>query len=115
MCGIAGFLDSSGQRSELSLLEIAQRMSNALAHRGPDDEGHWADPACGIALGFRRLSIIDVSPTGHPPMESASGRFVFIFNGGIYKYPEVRAELVRDHHVQLRGTSDTEVMLGAFE
>jgi len=115
MCGIAGFLDTSGQRSDLSLLEIAQRMSHALAHRGPDDEGHWADPAAGIALGFRRLSIIDVSPTGHQPMVSASGRFVVVFNGEIYNYGELRAELLRNFGSQLRGTSDTEVMLLGFD
>ena len=115
MCGIAGFLDRSGSKSEERLLEVARRMSTSLTHRGPDDDGHWADPASGIALGFRRLSIIDVSPTGHQPMQSASGRFVVIFNGEIYNYPELRAELVRNHQVKLRGTSDTEVMLSAFD
>src|SRR5690349_20851997 len=115
MCGIAGFLDTSGQRSELSLFEIAQRMSSAMAHRGPDDEGHWADAESGIALGFRRLSIIDISSTGHQPMVSASGRFVSIFNGEIYNYGDLRAELVRNFNVQLRGSSDTEVMLHGFE
>ena len=115
MCGIAGFLDTSGQRSEVNLLEIAQRMSNAVAHRGPDDQGHWADPTGGIAFGFRRLSIIDVSPTGHQPMISASGRFVVIFNGEIYNYEELRAELTRNFGAKLRGSSDTEVMLLGFD
>jgi len=115
MCGIAGFLDITGQRSELNLLEIAQRMSSALAHRGPDDEGHWADPAAGIALGFRRLSIIDVSPTGHQPMVSASGRFVIVFNGEIYNYEELRGELLCNFGSKLLGSSDTEVMLLAFD
>ncbi|MFL6300270.1 MAG: asparagine synthase (glutamine-hydrolyzing) [Terriglobales bacterium] len=115
MCGIAGFLDASGQRSEVALLEIAQRMSDALAHRGPDDQGHWADPSAGIALGFRRLSIIDVSPTGHQPMVSAGGRFVIIFNGEIYNYDELRSELLRNFGAKLRGTSDTEVMLLGFD
>src|SRR3954464_7730060 len=115
MCGIAGFLDTSGQRSEASLLEIAQRMSTAVAHRGPDDQGHWADPSAGIAFGFRRLSIIDISPTGHQPMVSASGRFVIIFNGEIYNYEELRAELTRNFAAKLRGSSDTEVMLLGFD
>jgi Asparagine synthase (glutamine-hydrolyzing) len=115
MCGIAGFLDTSGQRSEATLLEIAQRMSNAVAHRGPDDQGHWADPAAGIAFGFRRLSIIDISATGHQPMVSASGRFVIIFNGEIYNYDELRAELLRNFGAKLRGSSDTEVMLLGFD
>jgi asparagine synthase (glutamine-hydrolysing) len=115
MCGIAGFLNRSTDSSESRLLEIARGMSAALTHRGPDDEGQWADPACGIALGFRRLSIIDVSPTGHQPMVSASGRFVVIFNGEIYNYEDLRAELVRNFAVRLRGTSDTEVMLHGFD
>src|SRR3954469_7839987 len=115
MCGITGFLDTSNSNSEERLLEVARRMSCSLTHRGPDDEGHWADPGYGIGLGFRRLSIIDVSPTGHQPMQSASGRFVTIFNGEIYNYPELRSELTRNYRVKLRGTSDTEVMLSAFD
>src|SRR3954447_4637644 len=115
MCGITGFLDFSAATSEADLLETARRMSSAIAHRGPDDEGHWADASSGIALGFRRLSIIDLSPTGHQPMRSERGRFVVIFNGEIYNYPDLRSELVRDFAVRLRGTSDTEVMLHAFD
>src|SRR3954451_19775200 len=115
MCGIAGFLDRSSVKSEERLLEVARRMSGSLTHRGPDDEGHWADPAAGIALGFRRLSIIDVSPAGHQPMVSASGRFVVVFNGEIYNYEELRSELLRNFGSHLRGSSDTEVMLLGFD
>src|SRR6266404_9606413 len=102
MCGITGFFDTSAASSESSMLEIVGRMSGALTHRGPDDEGRWADPASGIALGFRRLSIIDISPTGHQPMVSASGRFVIIFNGEAYNYPELRVELLRNFNIKLR-------------
>src|SRR4051812_9497444 len=115
MCGITGFFEGSPRSSETALVEIARRMSSAIAHRGPDDEGHWADASAGVALGFRRLSIIDLSPTGHQPMLSASGRFVTIFNGEIYNYPELRAELVKNFGIRLRGTSDTEVMLHGFD
>src|SRR4051812_10971771 len=115
MCGITGFIDRLGSSSEERLLEVARRMSRTLTHRGPDDEGHWADAGCGVALGFRRLSIIDVSPTGRQPMTSTSGRFTIIFNGEIYNYPELRADLTRNSRERLRGTSDTEVLLAAFD
>jgi len=115
MCGITGFFDTTAASSESCLMEVVRRMSGALTHRGPDDEGRWADAACGIALGFRRLSIIDLSSTGHQPMISASGRFVIIFNGEIYNYPELRAELLQAFDIKFRGTSDTEVMLHAFD
>ena len=86
------------------------RMAATLTHRGPDDNGAWVDAGAGIAFGFTRLAIIDVSPTGHQPMHSADGRFVIIFNGEIYNFRELRAELVAHGH-QFRGSSDTEVIL----
>ncbi|HEX8775523.1 MAG TPA: asparagine synthase (glutamine-hydrolyzing) [Pyrinomonadaceae bacterium] len=88
-------------------------MSDTLLHRGPDDEGSWLDEAAGVALGFRRLSIIDLSPEGHQPMTSADGRYVAIFNGEIYNFRELRRELDAYGH-RFRGHSDTEVMLAAF-
>jgi asparagine synthase (glutamine-hydrolysing) len=88
-------------------------MSDTLLHRGPDDEGHWIDAEAGVALGFRRLSIIDLSPEGHQPMTSADGRYVLIFNGEIYNFRELRRELDSAGH-SFRGHSDTEVMLAAF-
>lgn len=115
MCGIAGFFDTSAASSESCMLQVVGRMSGALTHRGPDDEGRWADATCGIALAFRRLSIIDISPTGHQPMLSASGRYAIIFNGEIYNYKELRTELLQKFSIKLRGTSDTEVMLHAFD
>ena len=70
MCGFAGFLTASA--SALGSLEaIATQMAKAIEHRGPDDSGAWADAQAGIALGFRRLSIIDLSPAGHQPMASS--------------------------------------------
>jgi len=125
MCGITGFIDPSLKRSHKELSTLVSVMSDTLKHRGPDDSGIWVDEKCGIALGHRRLSIIDLSSEGHQPMHSASGRFVIVFNGEIYNYIDIRNELGSElnsslitHHSPLppwRGHSDTEVMLAAFE
>ena len=85
-----------------------------LAHRGPDDEGVWVDEAAGVALGFRRLAIIDLSPSGHQPMASTSGRFQLVFNGEIYNFCELRRQLQQYGH-SFKGHSDTEVILAAFD
>src|SRR5579885_823118 len=87
-------------------------MAHALAHRGPDDAGAWVDAAAGVALGHRRLAIIDLSPEGHQPMLSADGRYVVVFNGEIYNYRALRQELAARGH-RFRGHSDTEVLLAA--
>jgi len=86
MCGIAGFLDTSRSKSSEQLTLITRRMTTSLRHRGPEDEGVWVDPNTGVALGHRRLSIIDLSPMGHQPMHSAGGRYVITFNGEIYNF-----------------------------
>ncbi|HEV1995570.1 MAG TPA: asparagine synthase (glutamine-hydrolyzing) [Candidatus Acidoferrum sp.] len=110
MCGIAGFWQS--KRGPEHPLETLNRMGAALVHRGPDDSGTFHDGSTGIGLAFRRLSILDLSPEGHQPMFSCSGRYVIVFNGEVYNFQEIRAEL----GTRLwRGHSDTEVMLEAFE
>lgn len=112
MCGFAGFYTPSGLTGNGT--DTLRKMTDVICHRGPDDEGAWFDAASGIALGHRRLSIIDVSPLGHQPMESPGGRFVAIYNGEIYNFHEIRDRL-RDKGRGLRGASDTEVLLAAFE
>lgn len=92
---------------------ITRAMTDAIVLRGPDDAGEWVDADFGVALGHRRLSILDLSPLGHQPMASADGRFVMVFNGEIYNFQELRAELEKSGHTW-RGHSDTEVMLAAF-
>ena len=113
MCGITGVLDCGGARTEDALLGAVLAMTNAVAHRGPDDSGLWVDAAAGVALGHRRLSILDPSPAGHQPMASADGRYVMTFNGEIYNFLELRAELKEEGCV-FRGHSDTEVLLAAI-
>ena len=111
MCGVAGWLGSS--RFDGGALRAAvDRMVDALAHRGPDDEGRWMDASAGIALGFRRLAVLDLSDAGHQPMLSADGRYVCVFNGEIYNHRELRAEL-EGRGARFRGASDTEVIAEA--
>jgi asparagine synthase (glutamine-hydrolysing) len=111
MCGIAGFWAGEGVRDPAPL---ARGMADALAHRGPDAGGDWGDASAGVGLGHRRLSILDLSPLGRQPMESASGRYVMVFNGEVYNFAELRRELEQGG-ARFRGESDTEVMLAAFE
>jgi asparagine synthase (glutamine-hydrolysing) len=113
MCGIAGFWRPAGGAATAHRSALT-RMTRCLAHRGPDAEGHWIEPELGVALGHTRLSIVDLSPTGAQPMHSASGRFTIVFNGEIYNYPRLRRELLA-MSASFQGTSDTEVLLAAFE
>jgi asparagine synthase (glutamine-hydrolysing) len=112
MCGIAGFLDASRSATADEAVVRTRAMSDAIAHRGPDDADVWVDPAAGIGLGHRRLSIIDLSPLGRQPMHSADGRYVITYNGEVYNFAELRAELAGLGH-GFRSSSDTEVMLAA--
>jgi len=109
MCGIAGLWRLDGGRPT-ELAAQSRAMTDAIAYRGPDGDGHWSDPAAGIALGHRRLAIVDLTPTGLQPMSSADGRFVITYNGELYNRAEMAAELDRPW----RGTSDTEVLLEAI-
>lgn len=112
MCGIAGIFDTRARRD---LREEAGRMTRSLLHRGPDDEGVWSDP-CGIALGHRRLAVVDLSTAGHQPMLSAHGRFVLAFNGEIYNHRAIRGDVEGTGAAPAwRGHSDTETLLAAFE
>ncbi len=116
MCGLAGLFDTRAQLDARELEARAQSMANAIIHRGPDDSGVWADAAAGIALGFRRLAIVDLTEAGHQPMISASGRYVMAFNGEVYNYEQIRSELQEAGLApRFHGHSDTEVMLAAFE
>ncbi|HEX8208565.1 MAG TPA: asparagine synthase (glutamine-hydrolyzing) [Longimicrobium sp.] len=114
MCGIAGLFDQRGASSADELAAAATRMADSLRHRGPDDGGVWADAGSGVAFGHRRLSIVDLSPDGHQPMASESGRFVLAYNGEVYNFPHLRRELEAAGH-RFRGHSDTEILLAAFE
>jgi asparagine synthase (glutamine-hydrolysing) len=114
MCGIAGFFEPAAHRSAEELASIAADMHRRIDHRGPDGEGVWVDAEAGIALAHRRLAIIDLSPGGAQPKASPSGRYHITYNGEVYNYRDIRAEL------QARGRkfgteSDTEVMLVAIE
>jgi asparagine synthase (glutamine-hydrolysing) len=90
------------------------RMANAIAHRGPDDAGEWLSPDGNVGLAHRRLSIIDLSPLGHQPMIDASGSAVIVFNGEIYNFRELRAQLESEGY-GFRGHSDTEVLLALYK
>ncbi len=112
MCGISGFI---AERARAGTEEVvARRMADGIARRGPDDHGIWVDREAGAALAHRRLSIIDLSPAGHQPMLSDTGRWVITFNGEIYNHGEIRSELERAGAApQWRGHCDTEVLLAA--
>ncbi|HEX8253727.1 MAG TPA: asparagine synthase (glutamine-hydrolyzing) [Thermoanaerobaculia bacterium] len=111
MCGIAGIWQFGGGADEELRAQTAA-MSGALRHRGPDDDGIWCDERAGLALGFRRLAILDLTPTGAQPMTSASGRYVIVFNGEIYNFRRLIDDLGA---TSLRGSSDTEVLLACVE
>ncbi|ETZ07785.1 asparagine synthetase [glutamine-hydrolyzing] 1 [Holospora obtusa F1] len=110
MCGIAGIWDLNKDFSFDSLQSFAIKASKALDHRGPDDSGIWRDENAGIILAHRRLAILDLSPNGHQPMVSFSGRYVIVYNGEIYNALDYRKNFSF-----LKSTSDTEILLHACE
>ena len=116
MCGIAGFLGAIPRHAKEEQRIRLKRMTDAIIYRGPDDAGYWSDAEHGIGLGHRRLSILDLSPAGHQPMQSAGSRYVIAFNGEIYNHLLLREELDSAGRVQAwRGHSDTETLLAGFD
>jgi asparagine synthase (glutamine-hydrolysing) len=112
MCGISGFLGAG----DVDFKAALSAMSDRLTHRGPDAEGQWFDQTYGLAMGHRRLAIVDLSEAGHQPMISPSGRYVTVFNGEIYNHLSLRERLSKDNiEVRWRGHSDTESMLAAVD
>ena len=112
MCGIAGILLGSSRSRRW--LDSIEPMLDTMTHRGPDGAGAWIDRDAGLALGHRRLAIIDLSDAGRQPMLSESRRLVITFNGEIYNFGDIRRELASLGR-RFRGGSDTEVMLSAIE
>lgn len=114
MCGFVGFVDIDEKFSPNDRLQFAKNMGDTIAHRGPDDHGLHDEPEGQLTLSFRRLSIIDRSKAGHQPMISASEQSIIVFNGEIYNAEEIKKNLgnLQD---KLRGRSDTEIILEAFE
>ena len=108
MCGVAGLIHLNGGRVSQLMLK---RMTDSIAHRGPDGEGYWFEENVGI--GHRRLAIIDLSSDANQPMISNSKRYVLSYNGEIYNYREIRAEL-ETKNIRFRSNSDTEVVVEAL-
>jgi asparagine synthase (glutamine-hydrolysing) len=116
MCGFAGFLGGTGWSDSHTCEMTLAKMTTALTARGPDDAGYWIDRSAAVALGHRRLAIVDLSPAGHQPMSSASTRWTIAFNGEIYNHMELRAMLEASGCAPAwRGHSDTETLLASFD
>ena len=111
MCGIAGIFNPKLEFSKKQLESHLLKMTDSVVHRGPDDSGSWISQDHFCALGHRRLSIIDLSPDGKQPMKNE--RYVITFNGEIYNYRELRAEL-QSHGITFKTNSDTEVLLASY-
>src|ERR1700681_3134737 len=113
MCGITGFWDRGSASSEQSRARL-RAMTDTLRYRGPDDAGDFLEDDAGLALGSRRLAIVDLSMHGHQPIASPDGRYVLAFNGEIYNFKDLRRELERTG-IRFRGTSDTEVVVAGVQ
>jgi len=116
MCGIVGFLSGARGFGGGNAAILVTEMANRIHHRGPNHSGHWVDPAAGIALGHKRLAIVDLSPAGEQPMTSPSGRYVIVYNGELYNHLDLRSSLAEQgHEFAWRGHSDTESLLAAID
>ena len=115
MCGLTGFLWN--QKAKYSISDQLKSMTSSITHRGPDDEGFWVDERSRVAIGHRRLSVLDLSSAGHQPMHSTSGQYIVAFNGEIYNHLELRMRLDSEsgNLVEWNGHSDTETLLLCFE
>jgi asparagine synthase (glutamine-hydrolysing) len=114
MCGLAGFIDPSGTIRRDRLSRTVEDMSSCLRHRGPDDSGVWTDDGSGVALGFRRLAILELSSAGHQPFVSPDGRYALVFNGEIYNHLALREEVSASVDWNWTGHSDTETLIACF-
>lgn len=115
MCGILGFWHVQEKPQEVDSLAVLERMSTALTHRGPDSHGQWFSESKALFLAHRRLSILDLSSSGHQPMVSKAGRYTIVFNGEIYNFSALKRGLERTHSIIWNGSSDTEVLLASIE
>lgn len=113
MCGIAGFVETTGRYQPEEMSAIAEAMANTLKHRGPDDAGVWVDPTGTCALSHRRLSVLDLSPRGNQPMVTEDGQVGLTFNGEIYNFQQLRKEL-RLRGYEFHSETDSEVLLYLF-
>jgi asparagine synthase (glutamine-hydrolysing) len=113
MCGLTGFIETRCPTQKVQA--TIQGMTDALTHRGQDDSGFWFDDKIGIALGHRRLSILDLSSAGHQPMHSPCGRYVLVYNGEIYNHMQLRKKLENDMGTfAWHGHCDTETLLAGL-
>jgi asparagine synthase (glutamine-hydrolysing) len=116
MCGFAGFLGGPESREPGQARPLLQRMAGHIRHRGPDHSAVWSDSEAGIGLAHNRLAIVDLTPAGNQPMQSASGRYVTVYNGEIYNHMAIRDALRGEgFSFEWRGHSDTETLLAAIE
>lgn len=116
MCGIAGYWTCGNALRGMYGKKVLKNMAMQIRHRGPDSEGYWTDDRAGIGLAHRRLSIVDLTHAGSQPMVSDSGRYIISFNGEVYNYRELRAQLESGNRApNWRGHSDTEVLLACIE
>ena len=116
MCGLVGFLYNKDMEDSTVSSQLIS-MTSSLSHRGPDDHGFWTNQELKIAIGHRRLSVLDLSSAGHQPMHSSSGRYIIAFNGEIYNHLNLRERLdiESDNSIKWVGHSDTETLLSCFE